>query len=108
MPWREVSTMDQRREFVQLAKREGSNRRELCRRFGISTKTGYKWLARSDAGDAALGNQSRRPHASPEQTGPEIQQRILEVRDAHPAWGAQDRGLPGEDRGNPAGDLDGA
>ena len=89
MPWREVSTMDQRREFVQLAKREGSNRRELCRRFGISTKTGYKWLARWQSGDAALGDLSRRPHASPERTGPEIQRRILEVRDGHPAWGAR-------------------
>ena len=46
MPWREVSVMDQRREFVRLAMQEGANRRELCRRFGIHPDTGYKWLSR--------------------------------------------------------------
>ena len=37
MPWREVSVMEQRLEFVRLARQEGANRRELCRRFGITT-----------------------------------------------------------------------
>ena len=46
MPWREVTRMSLREEFVQLTKQDGSNRRELCRRFGFSPKTGYKWLAR--------------------------------------------------------------
>ena len=45
MPWREMSVMDERREFVRLAMQEGVNRRELCRRFGISPDIGYKWLA---------------------------------------------------------------
>ena len=48
MPWQEVSVMDQRREFVRLAMQEGANRRELCRRFGISPDVGYKWLRRCD------------------------------------------------------------
>jgi transposase-like protein len=65
MPWREVSVMDQRREFVRLAMQEGVNRRELCRRFGISPDIGYKWLARQQAGDAELADRSRRPHGSP-------------------------------------------
>jgi hypothetical protein len=52
MPWREVSALDQRREFVRLAVQDGVNRRELCRRFGISPDVGYKWLARHMAGDA--------------------------------------------------------
>jgi hypothetical protein len=46
MPWREVSIMDERREFVGLAMQEGANRRELCRRFGIHPDTGYKRLSR--------------------------------------------------------------
>jgi transposase-like protein len=46
MPWEQVSIMDQRREFVQLAMQEGANRRELCRRFHIHPSTGYKWLGR--------------------------------------------------------------
>ena len=39
MPWEEVSLMSQRREFVTLAQSEGTNIRELCRRFGISPST---------------------------------------------------------------------
>ncbi|MHC2260389.1 transposase-like protein [Sinorhizobium meliloti] len=62
MPWREVSTMGERREFVRLPLEEGVNRRELCRRFGISPDIRYKWLARWEAGDGELADRSRRPH----------------------------------------------
>ncbi|SDI35058.1 Transposase, partial [Bradyrhizobium sp. Rc2d] len=88
MPWREVSVMDQRREFVRLAMQEGANRRELCRRFNIHPDTGYKWLARWQA-DQDIEDRSRRPHASPRQTDCELEARIIAVRDAHPAWGAR-------------------
>lgn len=53
MPWQEVSRMSQRQEFVMLAQAEGCNRRALCRHFGISPKTGYKWLQR-DAADPEM------------------------------------------------------
>jgi transposase InsO family protein len=89
MPWREVSVMDQRREFVRLAMQEGVNRRELCRRFGISADVGYKWLARQQAGDTELADRSRRPHGSPGRTDTAIEAQVLAVRDAHPAWGAR-------------------
>jgi transposase InsO family protein len=89
MPWREVSVMDQRREFALLARQEGVNRRELCRRFGISPDTGYKWLARAEAGDAELADRSRRPHGSPRRSDAAIEAQVLAVRDAHPAWGAR-------------------
>lgn len=46
MPWNERDAMSLRREFVELASQPGCNRRDLCRRFGISPKTGYKWLQR--------------------------------------------------------------
>jgi transposase len=46
MPWQEQSTMSLRQEFCVLARAEGANTSELCRRLGISRKTGYKWLAR--------------------------------------------------------------
>ena len=46
MPWSEVSVMDLRLEFVMLARQPGANVAALCRRFGISRKTGYKWLRR--------------------------------------------------------------
>jgi transposase len=88
MPWREVSVMEQRREFVWLARQEGVNRRELCRRFGIHPDTGYKWLGRGTS-DEGLADRSRRPHQSPLRTAAALEQRIVAVRDAHPAWGAR-------------------
>lgn len=89
MPWREVSVMEQRREFVGLAMQEGANRRELCRRFGISADVGYKWLGRWKAGDRELADRSRRPLASPTRSAAELEVAVLAVRDAHPAWGAR-------------------
>jgi transposase InsO family protein len=88
MPWREVSIVNQRREFVRLAMQEGVNRRELCRRFGIHPDTGYKWLDRAAANEG-LADRSRRPHTSPVRTAAAIEARIVAVRDAHPAWGAR-------------------
>lgn len=90
MPWKQVSAMDQREEFVRLALLEGANRRELCRRFGISPETGYKWLNRFAAGEAqGFADRSRRPLSSPLQLESAAAQRICEVRAAHPAWGAR-------------------
>jgi len=62
MPWKEKTAMSCRHEFVLLASQPGAVVRELCRRHGISPKTGYKWLARYQAdGAAGLADRSRRP-----------------------------------------------
>jgi transposase InsO family protein len=62
----------------------------LCRQFGISRKTGYKWLKRyQEEGLGGLADQSRRPQHSPNQTLPEVEQVIMEARQAHPAWGSR-------------------
>ena len=89
MPWREVSVMKQRREFIELFRQEGVNRQELCRRFGISRTVAYKWLARFAAGDGELADRSRRPHQSPKRSAAASEHLVLGVRDAHPAWGAR-------------------
>ena len=89
MPWSEVSVMDQRREFVRLALQEGANRRELCRRFGISPDVGYKWLRRWQAGDRELADQSRRPKRMPKRSAAAVEAQVVAVRDKHPAWGAR-------------------
>jgi transposase InsO family protein len=90
MPWRETSAMDQRREFIALALQEGANRRELCRRFGISAPTAYKWLRRARAGGSDWAMElSRRPRRSPERTCAALEAAVLTIRDGHPAWGAR-------------------
>ena len=90
MPWKQVSAMDQREEFVRLAQLEGSNRRELCRRFGISHQTGYKWLNRSGPGaEQDFADRSRRPLSSPWRLERAVEQRICALRQEHPAWGAR-------------------
>lgn len=98
MPWQEQQTMENlRQEFIALAQEDGANRRELCRRFGISPKTGYKWLARVaavDGGDAhaaaaALSDRSRRPHGSPGQSSPAVEAAVVAARQRHPAWGGR-------------------
>jgi transposase InsO family protein len=90
MPWREVTTMSSRKEFVVLASQEGANIRELCRRFAITPRTGYKWLERyRKGGDGDLGDRSRRPQRSPTRTGGAIEDAVLTERRAHPAWGAR-------------------
>jgi transposase InsO family protein len=90
MPWQEVSTVRLREEFVLLASREGANKEALCRRFGISHKTGYKWLQRyASGGLEGLQDRSRRPGSSPARTSSDIEQRVLQARDLHPAWGGR-------------------
>lgn len=89
MGWREVSVALQRREFVMLASLEGANVSALCRRFGISRETGHLWLRRHAAGESGFEDRSRRPHDSPRRLAARMEQRILAVRDRHPAWGAR-------------------
>jgi len=90
MPWKEVDIMSLRLEFVRLALHEDANMSQLCRRFGISRKTGYKWLhRRQEEGDEGLRDQPRRPYTSPKRTPAEIEELVLQVRDNHPAWGGR-------------------
>jgi transposase InsO family protein len=90
MPFREVSRMDERLEFVMLASADGANVRGLCRRFGISPTTGYKWLERWRLeGSAGLQELSRRPHTSPRRSDHVTEEAVLSVRAAHPAWGGR-------------------
>ena len=84
MPWRETTVSRERQEFLTPARQPDRNISRLCRQFGISRKTAYKWLKRDSTQE-----QSRRPHNSPKQTGSQTEQQVLAVRDKHPAWGGR-------------------
>jgi transposase InsO family protein len=90
VPFKEMTAMSELREFVGLASEPGANRRALCRRFGISPQTGYKWLARYAAqGVDGLAKRSSRPLVSPKRSSEEVEQAVLEQRKAHPVWGGR-------------------
>ena len=104
MPWSEVSVMDQRREFVRLALQEGVNRRELCRRFGISPDVAYKWLRRWQAGDRELSDQSRRPKRMPRRSAAAVEAQVVAVRDKHPVFPAPSKWRAGKFSSKPRAD----
>lgn len=90
MPWTETTRMSQRHEFVLLATTPDANIRELCRRFGVSPATGYKWITRFvQGGSEALADRSRRPVHSPSRTDACLEQVIVDLRQRRPAWGAR-------------------
>ncbi len=89
MPWKR-SVMSQRRDLVTLAIAEGANMSEICRRFGVSRKTAYKWVGRFKAqGPSGLADRSRRPHRSPEQTSDATERAVLKVRQRYRVWGGR-------------------
>ena len=89
MPWRERSLMDVRLRFVQDVHRPGWSIAEVCRRYEVSRKTGYKWLARYEkAGPAGLVDRSHRPYSCPYATPGPIVQQILALQRRF-RWGAR-------------------
>ena len=88
MPWKVTDPMDQRAQFVALHREGLYSMAELCGRFAVSRKTGYKWLARYEQGGLeALRDQSRAHHSVPHVTAQEVQDLLLDARRAHPTWG---------------------
>ena len=89
MPWKESTPMDERLRFVQDVHRPGWSIAEVCRRYGVSRKTGYKWLAAyAQAGPAGLADGSHRPTTCPHATAPEVVQLILQLQRRY-TWGAR-------------------
>jgi transposase InsO family protein len=88
--WQYTTVMKERAEFVALAQQSQHDMSQLCARFGVSRKTGYKWLQRFKAeGLEGLKDRSRQPKTSPKQTNKAMEEQIVAVRTAHPAWGAR-------------------
>ncbi len=90
MPFRTATMRDERISFVIQASQAGANKSQLCRTFGITRRTGDKWLKRYQAAESLAGVEeaSRRPHMSPTQSSPELVQQIVQLRLQHD-WGAR-------------------
>lgn len=87
MSWEHKTVEELRNEFAQAANDCG-NFSALCRAYGITRKTGYKWLVRFNNG-APLTDASRRPRNSPNRTSPKVEDMILALRSENPGWGAR-------------------
>lgn len=88
MPWARTDWMSERVKFVAAHLRCEDSFTDLCRDFGISRKTGYKWIRRYEIeGPAALEDRSRAPHRHPQATPEPVAEAILALRRRHPRWG---------------------
>lgn len=88
MPWRVETPMSQRQDFVAAIARGHWQMQELCARFEISRKTGYKWWRRYELGGlGALEDQSRRPRASPTALEATLGALLIRTQQVHPTWG---------------------
>jgi transposase InsO family protein len=91
MPWKVSTPVDERLYFVQTVQYAPvRSLSSICRKFGISRTTGYKWLLRyQEGGLAALYDQDRTPHYQPARTPNQIEDRICRLRRENPTWGAR-------------------
>lgn len=88
MPWREACAVDQRCAFVEGWLSGEFGMAELCRRFGVSRPTGYKWVERfKHEGLEGLAEQSRAPWVHPNATRPEQVEAIVKAKRRYPQWG---------------------
>jgi putative transposase len=90
MPWRETAPMKERMRFVTDWERDLYSMAELCERYGVSRKTGYKWIERYEhAGPEGLRERSRAPHHCPHRISPDVAAAICATRRQHPSWGPE-------------------
>jgi transposase InsO family protein len=89
MPWKEQNVINERTEFV-LKALKTENFRQLCREYGISAKTGYKWKERFLAyGLNGMTDESRRPNSNPEGLEEPVVCEIVRLKERHRNWGAR-------------------
>jgi len=88
MPWSNIKVSDQRELFFEKYIKNEQNIAELCRQFGISRPTAYKWIERGKSG-LSFDNQSTAPHEQPNATPQDIIDEILAVKYRWPKWGAK-------------------
>lgn len=80
--------MEEKQRFISLAQSAHFTVSELCEEFGISRKSGHKWLQRyAQGGMAALEPRSRAPKSVTGRTPVEMERMIVHERRLHPTWG---------------------
>jgi len=90
MPWLETAPVEERIRFIEDAQSDRFTMSELCARYGVSRRVGYKWVARyEEDGRRGLQNRSRAPHHCPHRINTKIAELLCELRRAHPLWGAR-------------------
>ena len=90
MPWKETCAVDERLAFVLewlAIDLEDRGMTELWLKYGISRKSGYKWINRFDWATDSIMDVSSRPHTCPHATPPRMVEQLLETKKEHPRWG---------------------
>jgi putative transposase len=89
MPWKEVTKMEEKRAFILRAFDRNENFSQLCKEFGITPKTGYKWKERFlTDGMPGLEERSRKPKRHANQLSEEVVCKIIKIKALKPNWGA--------------------
>jgi putative transposase len=90
MPWENHTVLEQRFRFIDDWNSGAWNVAELCRFYGVSRQTGYKWIARYAAeGGEGLWDLSRAPHEHPNAVGEVMEDLVIGTRREHGLWGAR-------------------
>ncbi len=102
MSWSRTDVSEQRIRFVVRAASGKESMAALCREFGISRPTGYRWRRRFEqAGSAAaVAERSRRPEHSPGRTEATKQERVVALRQQH-GWGTKKLAVLLQEEGSP-------
>lgn len=88
MPWRETTVLDDRVQFIAMYLSKELSMADLCRAFGISRKTGYKFVQRYKLhGPEGLVDIPRAPYSHPNAVPEQVQDEIIALRGQHPTWG---------------------
>lgn len=105
MPWKDTQVLDERMSFVVAFLQGEGPLSEVCRRFGVSRKTGRKWVQRyRESGLEGLLDRSRAPHRHPNAAGADVVQMVIMARTRHPTWGPR-KLIPWLRRQHPDADL---
>src|SRR5580658_3962555 len=92
MPWKKVLPMEEKMSFIIKIKERALSFAAVCREFGVSRRTGYKWWRRyQERGLAGLEDHSHRPHHCPHRSAAVWRDRVVALRLRHPSWGPKKR-----------------